>query len=239
MTMARHPKARIFVRQRLFAGLKSFAELEQRLSVLPDEQARGAAFEVFAEAYLAMQRKHDAAQVWPLPSASLDLLQILGLSTNDYGVDGVLQATLGHLNVYQVKFRTNRQPLTWRELSTFIGQTDSLQIHNRVLFTNCDDLPSVMNERRGFFCIRGSDLDRLQKSDFTAIENWLAGVIAPYVTGLIVSKTGNFYLAFSSASVILLVGAVCYLFVVGEVAPVVWPAAAQPKRDSVGEGTNS
>src|SRR5438094_812434 len=119
MTMARHPKARAFVQRGLFAGLKSFAELEQRLSVLPDEQARGAAFEVFAEAYLAMQRKHDAAQVWPLPSASLDLLQILGLSTNDYGVDGVLQATLGHLNVYQVKFRTNRQPLTWRELSTF------------------------------------------------------------------------------------------------------------------------
>jgi ACS family D-galactonate transporter-like MFS transporter len=82
----------------------------------------------------------------------------------------------------------------------------------------------------------------LAAGKWTGLQNGisnLAGVIAPYVTGLIVSKTGNFYLAFSSASVILLVGAVCYLFVVGEVAPVVWPAAAQPKRDSVGEGTNS
>src|SRR5436190_21725340 len=60
-----------------------------------------------------------------------------------------------------------------------MGLADSPRIHSRVLFTNCDDLPSVMNERRGFYCIRGSDLDRLQKSDFTAIENWLAGVIAP------------------------------------------------------------
>src|SRR5207249_7233592 len=82
----------------------------------------------------------------------------------------------------------------------------------------------------------------LAAGKWTGLQNGisnLAGVVAPFVTGLIVSRTGNFYLAFSSASVILLVGAVCYLFVVGEVAPVVWPAAAQPKRDSVGEGTNS
>ncbi len=50
----------------------------------------------------------------------------------------------------------------------------------------------------------------------------LAGVIAPYVTGLIVSQTGNYYLAFSSASVILLIGALCYLFVVRDVVPVAW-----------------
>jgi ACS family D-galactonate transporter-like MFS transporter len=82
----------------------------------------------------------------------------------------------------------------------------------------------------------------LAAGKWTGLQNGisnLAGVIAPYVTGLIVSKTGNFYLAFSSASVILLVGAVCYLFVVGEVAPVVWPATGQPKRDLVGEGTKS
>ena len=111
-------------------------------------------------------------------AAALELLRKLGLATNDYGVDGILQTTLGQLNVYQVKFRTNRQPLTWRELSTFMGLADSQHIHSRVLFTNCDELPPVMNERRGFFCIRGSDLDRLEASDFIEIEKWLAGVIA-------------------------------------------------------------
>jgi hypothetical protein len=70
------------------------------------------------------------------------------LATNDYGVDGILQTTLSQLNVYQVKFRTNRPPLTWRELSTFMGLADSHHIHSRVLFTNCDELPPVMNERR-------------------------------------------------------------------------------------------
>ncbi|MBI2679875.1 MAG: MFS transporter [Candidatus Solibacter usitatus] len=56
----------------------------------------------------------------------------------------------------------------------------------------------------------------------------LAGVIAPVVTGLIVSRTGSYTLAFSSASVIVLIGAFSYMFVVRDVAPVKW----QDSRDS-------
>jgi predicted helicase len=55
-----------------------------------------------------------------------------------------------------------------------MGLADSQQIRSRVLITNCDDLPSILNERQGFFCIRGSDLDRLEAQDFRAIEAWLA-----------------------------------------------------------------
>ncbi len=62
MAKARHPKAAAFVRQRLFAGVTCFVELESRIAGLLDEQARGNAFEVFAEAFLANQRKHDAAK---------------------------------------------------------------------------------------------------------------------------------------------------------------------------------
>jgi hypothetical protein len=57
-----------------------------------------------------------------------------------------------------------------------MGLADSPRIHSRVLFTNCYDLPKVINERHGFFCIRGSDLDRLEAADFEAIEAWLAEV---------------------------------------------------------------
>ena len=42
-----------------------------------------------------------------------------------------------------------------------MGLTD--QVGERVLFTNCDDLPSVMDGRSGFFCIRGADLERLTR----------------------------------------------------------------------------
>jgi predicted helicase len=181
MATARHPKATFFVQRQLFSGLTSFAEFESKIAALPDEQSRGAAFEVFAEAYLATQRKYDAAQVWPHGSVPLDILKNLGLTVQDKGVDGMLQTLLGQFNAYQVKFRTGRPSLTWRELSTFFGLTDSLRIHNRVVFTNCDEFPDDLQDRRGFFCIRGADLDRLEADDFRAMEAWLADAafIAP------------------------------------------------------------
>jgi predicted helicase len=183
MATARHPKATFFVQRHLFSGLSSFAELEQRIAALPDEKPRDDAFEVFAEAYLATQRKHDAAHVWPLATAPTDVLHKIALPLDDYGVDGVLQTTLGQIDAYQVKFRTNRPALQWNKdkLSNFVGLADSPNIHSRILLTNSDELPSVMNERRGFFCIRGSDLDRLEAGDFRAIEAWLADAafIAP------------------------------------------------------------
>jgi uncharacterized small protein (DUF1192 family) len=51
MPKAKHFKAAAFVNSQLFAGLTSFAQLETRIAALPDEKARGDAFEVFAEAY--------------------------------------------------------------------------------------------------------------------------------------------------------------------------------------------
>ncbi|MBI3415140.1 MAG: DEAD/DEAH box helicase family protein [Verrucomicrobia bacterium] len=174
MPKARHPKAAAFTRQNLFAGLDKFSALETRITALADDKVKGDAFEVFAEAYLATQRKHDAATVWPLASVPTQILQTLGLAAQDYGVDGVFQTLLGNFNAYQVKFRTGRPALTWRELSTFMGLADSERIHSRALFTNCDELPAMMNDRQGFFCVRGSDLDRLEADDFRAIEAWLA-----------------------------------------------------------------
>ena len=100
MPKAQHPKAASFVRQNLFAGVTKFTELETRIAALSDEQSRGDAFEVFAEAYLATQRKHDAAKVWPLTSVPTTILQSLGLGQQDYGVDGVFETLLGHFYAY-------------------------------------------------------------------------------------------------------------------------------------------
>jgi predicted helicase len=87
------------------------------------------------------------------------------------GVDGIFKTNLNEFNAYQVKFRSGRPSLNWDELSTFMGLTD--QVNQRVLFTNCDELPSVINDRTGFYCIRGSDLDKLEKRDFENIVGWL------------------------------------------------------------------
>ena len=172
-----HHKASAFVSLKLFNSLNSFSELESRIASLPDKRSRGDAFEVFAEAYLATQRRHEANQVWPLNAVPTSILQQLDLGSKDYGIDGIFRTQLGQYNAYQIKFRTNRPALTWRELSTFIGLADSPHIHSRVLITNCDALSSVLNDRQGFFCVRGSDLDRLEEDDFQAIAAWLENTV--------------------------------------------------------------
>jgi nitrate/nitrite transporter NarK len=50
----------------------------------------------------------------------------------------------------------------------------------------------------------------------------LAGGVAPWLTGIIVAKTGSFYLAFVAVSVVALAGAASFLFLVRRVEPVEW-----------------
>jgi len=178
MKIPKHPKARSFLQKRLFHGLSSFSELESRISSLPTKKDRGNAFEVFAEAYLATQPGAQAKEVWPFATIPLPIKERFGLDTGiDMGVDGIFQTYQDQFSAYQVKFRFGRPSLTWSELSTFMGLTD--QIAKRVLFTNCADLPLVMNKRTGFYCIRGSDLDRLEPKDFEAILGWLKSSYVP------------------------------------------------------------
>jgi MFS transporter, ACS family, D-galactonate transporter len=58
----------------------------------------------------------------------------------------------------------------------------------------------------------------------------LGGVVSPLLTGLIVSRTHSFLLAFACAAVALSVGAGAYLFLVGEVVPLTWQ---QDKRTAL------
>jgi hypothetical protein len=51
MAPARQSKASAFAQQRLFAGLSSFAELEQRVANLPDEKSRGDVFGSSVQAF--------------------------------------------------------------------------------------------------------------------------------------------------------------------------------------------
>ena len=127
----------------------------------------GDAFEVFAEAYLATQKLVGAEEVWPADQVPIAVLKACRLPIKDMGADGVYKTCAGQYNAYQSKFRTGRPSLAWQELSTFMGLTD--QVGERVLFTNCDDLSSIMDDRSGFFCIRGTDLERLTKDDLEAI----------------------------------------------------------------------
>ena len=43
----------------------------------------------------------------------------------------------------------------------------------------------------------------------------LAGIVAPIITGVIVGRTGSFFLAFFASGVMLVLGAASYFFIVG------------------------
>jgi MFS transporter, ACS family, D-galactonate transporter len=60
---------------------------------------------------------------------------------------------------------------------------------------------------------------------WTGLENAfgnLAGVAAPWITGVIVSATGHFLYAFVAVCAVLVLGALSFLFIVGPVSPVNW-----------------
>jgi MFS family permease len=60
---------------------------------------------------------------------------------------------------------------------------------------------------------------------WTGIQNCVSNfsaIISPLVTGIIISKTGSFLLAFVTASIVTLFGISCYLFVVGPVEKISW-----------------
>ncbi|MFQ5685555.1 MAG: Helicase associated domain protein [Candidatus Scalindua sp.] len=176
--LPKHHKTRFYLNAGLFDNLSSFTELEKRISGLPTPVEEGDAFEVFAEAYFFTQKIEQAEEVWPLKSIPFGTKENLSLGANqkDMGVDGVYKTTSGEFNAYQAKFRSDRKSLTWGEISTFMGLTD--KVNQRVLFTNSNDITSVINERSGFHCIRGNDLDRLGKNDFNNILKWLkSGVL--------------------------------------------------------------
>ncbi|MBZ5582572.1 MAG: MFS transporter [Acidobacteriia bacterium] len=56
----------------------------------------------------------------------------------------------------------------------------------------------------------------------------LAGVSAPWITGWVVERTGQFYLAFVTAAVVALAGAAIFIFGVGPVQRVDWRAGGMP-----------
>lgn len=55
----------------------------------------------------------------------------------------------------------------------------------------------------------------------------LGGVVSPIVTGMIVTRTGSFQLAFTVSAAMLVIGAVLYALLLGRIVPVVWPEPAR------------
>ncbi len=166
-----HSSASTYVRSGIFRDAVSFAEIERRIEALPTEQERGAAFEVFTEAYLATETIAQAKQVWVVGKVPDDICKRLNLPRADYGYDGVIETHDGELVTYQAKFRTARVSLPYADLATFFGISE--QADRRLVVTNSVSISAVAESRIGFQSMRGTDLDRVDIAQLKAINDWL------------------------------------------------------------------
>lgn len=169
---SRHPR---FSRlpEDLFRDLRSFAELEVRMTALAEELVRGDALEVFAEAYLWTSSIWQVKELWLVGQVPLDVQHTLNLSERSTGIDGVFQSKDGSLVPYQVKFRIGRPQVGVGEVATFFAVTDRGQ--TRVLVSNSDRYADEVERRDRLRIVRGADFDGLTADDLRAIEHWIYG----------------------------------------------------------------
>jgi ACS family D-galactonate transporter-like MFS transporter len=65
---------------------------------------------------------------------------------------------------------------------------------------------------------------------WTGVQNFvgnLAGIVAPALTGFVLDRTGEFFWPFVIAAAFCVAGAMCWIFVVGQVRPVQWRIKAE------------
>src|SRR5215471_8121036 len=170
---SKHANAGLLIQRGLYDNLHSFAELEQRISALGDENSKavGDAFEVFVEGYLATHQKLQTEAIWLVGQVPQGIRQQMNLPSDAKGIDGVFRTRTGSLVPYQVKFRSQRAYLAYTEIAPFLGLTE--RATDRIVFTNANELANDVKNRDAMRTVRGIDFDDLTEDDFTAISCWL------------------------------------------------------------------
>ena len=167
-----HPEAGRLLGQGLFSNLSAFSDFEQRLRCLANTTQVGDAFEILVEAYLHTQQKMQATNVWLVGQVPLRIRKRLNLPSDSKGIDGIFETRGGELVPYQVKYRTERDVLPYREVSSFLGVTER-SCKDRVIFTNARELSKDVESRDGLRSVRASHFHALTSDDFAAIDAWL------------------------------------------------------------------
>ena len=142
----------------------SWIALEKEIELLPTPNERGEVFEQFVYLYFLLHKDYyQISEIYREKDIPLKHKEKLKLEKTDYGVDGIFVKTDDTYTAYQVKFRTNREMPTVRELSTF--WTEGEYADFRCIVANCDDLPKVSQKKSGSIQILAREFEKL-KSDF-------------------------------------------------------------------------
>ena len=170
---SKHKEAHAFLKRGFFEGLKSFRDFEIRTEHLANTKEVGDAFEILVEAYLCLNPVLNAKDVWLVGDVPLRIRTRLNLPKGTKGIDGVYQDAAGNLIPYQAKYRTDKDTLSYTEVSSFLGITEK-SLKDRVIFTNARDLASDISNRKGLRTVRAAQFHALEEEDFNRINAWLS-----------------------------------------------------------------
>ena len=170
---SKHKEARTFLKKGFFEGLKSFRDFEMRTKRLANTKEVGDAFEILVEAYLYLNPVLNAKDVWLVGDVPLRIRTRLNLPKGTKGIDGVYQDAGGNLIPYQAKYRTDKDTLSYTEVSSFLGVTEK-SLKDRVIFTNARDLANDITNRKGLRTVRAAQFHALKEEDFSRINAWLS-----------------------------------------------------------------
>ena len=169
---SKHKEAHAFLRRRFFEGLRSFRDFETRTEELENTTEVGDAFEILVEAYLHLNPILKAKDVWLVGEVPLSIRTRLNLPADTKGIDGVYEDAGGNLIPYQAKYRTDKDTLSYTEVSSFLGVTEE-SLEDRVIFTNARELASDITNRKGLRSVRAAQFHSLEAEDFIRIHAWL------------------------------------------------------------------
>ena len=169
---SKHKEAHAFLKKGFFEGLKSFRDFEMRTEKLANTKEVGDAFEILVEAYLYLNPVLSAKDVWLVGEVPLSIRTRLNLPRDTKGIDGVYEDAAGNLIPYQAKYRTDKDTLSYTEVSSFLGVTEE-SLKDRVIFTNARDLASDITNRKGLRTVRAAQFHSLEEEDFSRIHAWL------------------------------------------------------------------
>ena len=170
---SKHKEAPAFLRSGFFEGLKSFSDFEARTEKLANTKEVGDAFEILVEAYLHFDPVLCVKEVWLVGDIPLKIRKGLNLPADSKGIDGVYEDTSGNLIPYQVKYRTDKDTLSYGEVSSFLGITEE-SLKDRVIFTNARSLAADITKRKGLRSVRAAQFHDLTEDDFKRILAWLS-----------------------------------------------------------------
>ena len=170
---SKHKEAPSFVRRKFFEGLTSFQDFEARTERLSNTKEVGDAFEILVEAYLYLNPVLKAKEVWLVGDVPSRIRTRLNLPADTKGIDGVFEDTDGNLIPYQAKYRTDKNILSYTEVSSFLGVTEE-SLKDRVIFTNARELAGDITKRKGLRSVRASQFHGLEEADFSRINAWLS-----------------------------------------------------------------